>query len=97
MPEVQPSHRFQFSLAWLIFCTVVCASVTAVARQLVLRGDDGIGYLVLFGAVAIWLSVFGLAAYRRVFNARRWQKAREKRAAMQALVRDYREHEREGK
>lgn len=81
--ETRPERPRQFSLAWLIFWTVICAAGAAIVRLFVERGETGIDYLVIACALAIWLGVTWLAIWRRVFSKRRWAKVRAHRRELE--------------
>jgi len=78
----------QFSLAWLIFWTLICAVGAGIARLFVERGQAGIDYLVVVVAIAIWLGVTWLAMLHRVFSKRRWARVTARRRELETWSRE---------
>jgi hypothetical protein len=85
------SRAFQFSLAWLVFWTFVCAIAAGVARALVESGEEGWDYLIVFSALGVWLAMTFVAIYLRVFLQRRWNRSAAMREELEQLVKQRRE------
>jgi len=95
MSQSTRSRAFQFSLAWLVFWTFVCALAAGVARSFVESGEDGWDYLICFAALGVWLVMTFVAIYLRIFLQRRWDRSAAMRDELELLVKQ-RRAEREG-
>jgi len=95
MSQSTRKRAFQFSLAWLVFWTFVCALGAGVARSFVESGQDGWDYLICFAALAFWLVMTFVAVYLRIFLQRRWDRSAAMRDELELLVKQ-RRAEREG-
>ena len=89
------NRAFQFSLAWLVFWTFVCALAAGVARSFVESGENGWDYLICFAAIVVWLVMTCVAIYLRIFLQRRWDRSAAMRDELELLVKQ-RRAEREG-
>ena len=89
------SRAFQFSLAWLVFWTFVCALAAGVARAFVESGEQGWDYLICFSALAVWLAMTFVAIYLRIFLQRRWNKSAAMREELEFLVKQRRAEQQE--
>ena len=70
MTPTNRNRAFQFSLAWLVFWTFVCAIVAAIARLFIESGKEGWGYFLCFAALGLWLAAPWLAGLANVRGAR---------------------------
>ena len=90
-------HRaFQFSLAWLVFWTFVCALAAGLARSFIASGQEGLAYLICFASLGIWLGATFVVIYLTIFLQRRWNQSAAMRDELELLVkqrRDQREAE----
>jgi hypothetical protein len=89
-PAQPPRDRFQFSLAWLLFWTTVCAILAGFARLVLAQGDRGFDLLLIFTAVGIWLAVTSIAVWHRIFARHRWKRVFAHRRELETLVRSRR-------
>jgi cytochrome b561 len=90
---MNPSTRnraFQFSLAWLVFWTFVCALAAGIARSFIESGQDGLDILTCFVALGVWLAMTFVAIYLRIFLQRRWDRAAAMRDELEQLVKQRR-------
>jgi hypothetical protein len=90
MPASTRRRVFQFSLAWLVFWTFVCALAAGIARALVESGEEGWDYLICFAALGVWLAMTFVAIYLRIFLQRRWDRAAEMRSELVLLIKQRR-------
>jgi hypothetical protein len=90
MSQSTRNRAFQFSLAWLVFWTFVCALAAGVARSFVESGEDGWDYLICFAALAFWLVMTFVAIYLRIFLQRRWDRSAAMRDDLELLVKQRR-------
>jgi hypothetical protein len=95
MNQSTRKRAFQFSLAWLVFWTFVCALAAGVARSFVESGEDGWDYLICFAALGVWLVMTFVAIYLRIFLQRLWDRSAAMRDELELLVKQ-RRAEREG-
>ena len=91
MSESPGRNPFRFSIAWLMFWTLVCAALAGAVRMFLDLGSTGFDCLLVFTAFVIWLSVTGIAMWWRVYAPRRWAKVEAQRGEMARLVRQRRE------
>ncbi len=84
------NRAFQFSLAWLVFWTFVCALAAGVARSFVESGEEGWDYLICFAALGVWLGITFVAIYLRIFLQRRWNRSAAMRDELELLVKQRR-------
>ena len=82
-------RAFQFSLAWLIFWTFVCALAVGIGRSMVEHGEEGWDNLLLFGTLTVWLMSIFVAVYLRIFLQRRWDRSAAMRQELERLVSDH--------
>jgi hypothetical protein len=88
-----PSTRqraFQFSLAWLVFWTFICALAAGIARSFIDSGEHGWDYFICFSALGVWLAMTFVAIYLRIFLQRRWSKSAAMRDELERLVKERR-------
>lgn len=90
MADTPDRSPFRFSLAWLLFWTLVCAAMAGTVRMFLDRGAAGFECLLFFAAFVTWLGVTGLMMWHRVFARRRWQKVDAQRKELANLVRERR-------
>jgi hypothetical protein len=80
------NRAFQFSLAWLVFWTFVCALAAGLARLFIESGQEGQETLICFAALGVWLAMTFVAIYLRIFLQRRWDRAAAMRNELELLV-----------
>ncbi|MCI0360546.1 MAG: hypothetical protein L0211_18875 [Planctomycetaceae bacterium] len=90
MTSTSRNRAFQFSLAWLVFWTFVCAVVAGTARSFIESGEQEWDYLVCFAALGVWLAMTFVAIYLRIFLQRRWSKSAAMRDELELLVKERR-------
>jgi hypothetical protein len=91
MADTPDRSPFRFSLAWLMFWTLVCAALAGTVRMFLDRGAAGFECLIFFAIFTAWLAVTGLAMWHRVFARHRWKKVDAQRKELANLVRARRE------
>ena len=91
------NRALQFSLAWLVFWTFVCALAAGVARSFVESGKEGWDYLICFTALGVWLGMTLVAVYLRIFLQRRWNRSAAMRDELERLVKQRRAEREEAK
>ena len=91
MADTPDRSPFRFSLAWLMFWTLICAALAGTVRMFLDRGAAGFNYLILFALFVVWLGVLGLTMWYRVFARHRWKKVDAQRKVLAKLVRERRE------
>lgn len=91
MANTPDRSPFRFSLAWLLFWTLICAALAGAVRMFLDLGADGVEYLMLFAVFFAWLGFTGFWMWRRVFARRRWAKVDAQRTELANLVRERRE------
>jgi hypothetical protein len=88
-PSTQ-QRAFQFSLAWLVFWTFICALAAGIARSFIDSGEHGWDYFICFAALGVWLAMTFVAIYLRIFLQRRWSKSAAMRDELERLVKERR-------
>jgi hypothetical protein len=84
------NRALQFSLAWLVFWTFVCALAAGIARSFIENGKEGWDNFVCFAALGVWLAMTFVAIYLRIFLQRRWSKSAAMRDELELLVKEKR-------
>jgi hypothetical protein len=88
--DLSDRNRFRFSIAWLMFWTLVCAALAWTARMLLDLGSAGQDYLLMFAAFVVWIAVLGLWMWWRIYARRGWAKVAVQRKELANLVRQRR-------
>jgi hypothetical protein len=90
MAQTMRNRALQFSLAWLVFWTFVCAVAAGIARSFLAGGQEGLAYLLCFAALGIWLLATFVVIYLTIFLQRRWNQSAAMRDELEGLVKQRR-------
>jgi len=87
------NKALQFSLAWLLFWTLVCAVLAGITRAFADRGPRGLETIATLAILGLWLGTTFAAIYLRIFLQRRWNRSAAMRQELEQLVKQRRKEQ----